>query len=72
MTILSDAYITEAEMRARRFSGAYTGTAGSLAADVIRLIAERKQLLAIIQSEGEGRTGEARCQSCACRGTSGA
>lgn len=69
--ILPDAYIIEAEMRARRFSGAWTGTSGTLAADVIRLIAERKRLLAIIQSEGEGRTGEARCPSCGDQGTSG-
>lgn len=31
-------YLREAEMRARKFSGAYTGTSGTLAADVIRLI----------------------------------
>jgi hypothetical protein len=37
---LSDAYLQEAEYRARRFSGAYTGTSGTLAADVMRLLAE--------------------------------
>jgi hypothetical protein len=37
---LSDAYLLEAEFRARAFSGAYTGTAGTLAADVLRLLAE--------------------------------
>lgn len=37
---LSDAYLLECEMRARRFSGAYTGTSGTLAADVLRLLAE--------------------------------
>lgn len=31
--------------RARRFSGAYTGTSGTLAADVIRLLRERLRLL---------------------------
>jgi hypothetical protein len=34
------------EHRARRFSGAYTGTSGTLAADVIRLLYERQRLLA--------------------------
>jgi len=33
---LSDAYLLEAEFRARAFSGAFTGTAGTLAADVLR------------------------------------
>ena len=37
---LTDAYLLEAEMRARKFSGAYTGTSGTLAADVQRLLAE--------------------------------
>ena len=37
---LSDAYLLEAEFRARAFSGAFTGTAGTLAADVLRLLAE--------------------------------
>lgn len=34
---LSDAYLLECELRARRFSGA---SSGSLAADVLRLLAE--------------------------------
>jgi hypothetical protein len=33
-------YLQQCEFRARRFSGAYTGTSGSLAADVLRLLAE--------------------------------
>jgi hypothetical protein len=33
------------EHRARRFQGAFTGTSGTLAADVIRLLAERARLL---------------------------
>ena len=33
------------EHRARRFSGAYTGTSGTLAGDVIRLLKERSRLL---------------------------
>lgn len=37
---LSDAYLLECEFRARAFSGAYTGTSGTLAADVLRLLAE--------------------------------
>ena len=37
---LTDAYLLEAEMRARQFSGAYTGTSGTLAADVLRLLEE--------------------------------
>jgi len=37
---LSDAYLLEAELRARQFSGAFTGTSGTLAADVLRLLAE--------------------------------
>ena len=45
---LMDAYLQECEYRARRFSGAYFGTAGALAADVIRLLAERRRLLAEI------------------------
>jgi len=36
--MLSDDYLRTAEHRARRFSGAYTGTSGTLAADVIRLL----------------------------------
>jgi hypothetical protein len=37
---LTDAYLAECEHRARRFSGAYTGTSGTLAADVMRLLFE--------------------------------
>lgn len=37
---LTDAYLLECEMRARKFSGAYTGTSGTLAADVLRLLSE--------------------------------
>jgi len=33
------------EHRARRFQGAWTGTSGTLAADVMRLLAERRRLL---------------------------
>lgn len=37
---LTDAYLQQAEWDARRFSGAYTGTSGTLAAHVMRLLAE--------------------------------
>jgi hypothetical protein len=40
MEKLSDAYLQQCEFDARRFSGAYTGTSGTLAAHVIRLLAE--------------------------------
>jgi hypothetical protein len=36
------------EHRARRFQGAYTGTSGTLAADVLRLLNERRRLLGVI------------------------
>ncbi len=41
---LSDAYLLEAEMDARRFQGAYTGTSGTLAAHVMRLLGEISRL----------------------------
>ena len=41
---LTDAYLAECEQRARCFSGAYTGTSGTLAADVIRLLYELRRL----------------------------
>ena len=37
---LTDAYLQQCEFDARQFSGAYTGTAGTLAAHVMRLLAE--------------------------------
>jgi hypothetical protein len=40
MEKLTDAYLQQAEFDARRFSGAYTGTSGTLAAHVLRLLAE--------------------------------
>jgi hypothetical protein len=43
--MLDAEYIAAAERRARRFSGAYTGTSGTLAADVIRLLADRRELM---------------------------
>ena len=37
---LTDAYLQQCEFDARRFSGAWTGTSGTLAAHVMRLLAE--------------------------------
>lgn len=39
------------EQDARRFQGAYTGTSGTLAAHVIRLLAERQQLAELVAIE---------------------
>lgn len=44
MTLPAD-YLADCEKRARRFMGQWTGTAGSLAADVIRLLKERSELM---------------------------
>ena len=41
---LTDAYLAQCEQDARRFSGAYTGTSGTLAAHVMRLLAEVRRL----------------------------
>jgi hypothetical protein len=41
---LTDEYLAEAEQRARRFSGAYTGTSGTLAADSLRMLGEVRRL----------------------------
>jgi hypothetical protein len=41
---LSDEYLVQAEQDARRFQGAYTGTSGTLAAHVMRLLAEVRRL----------------------------
>jgi len=53
---LPDAYLLECELRARKFSGAYTGTSGTLAADVLRLLAEISRL------KGEAAVQLARCE----------
>jgi len=53
---LPDAYLLECEMRARRFSGAFTGTSGTLAADVLRLLAEVSRL------KGEAAVQRARAE----------
>lgn len=50
---LDDAYITECEQRARQFSGAYTGTAGSLAAAVLHLLKERRGIMATLEEANQ-------------------
>jgi len=45
---LSDDYIAEARQRAYRYQGQWTGTAGSLAADVARLLIGRKKMQGFI------------------------
>lgn len=47
--------LAQMEHRARRFSGAYTGTSGTLAADVIRLLKERARLLRLLAEKQEPR-----------------
>ena len=41
---LTPDYLQQCEYRARKFAGAYTGTSGSLAADVLRLLSEVRRL----------------------------
>ena len=41
---LDDAYLQQCEWDARKFSGAWTGTSGTLAAHVMRLLAEVRRL----------------------------
>ena len=56
---LTDDYLKECEHRARRFSGAYTGTSGTLAADVMRLLAELSRVkgeIAVEQARREQTT----------------
>jgi hypothetical protein len=45
MTRLPADYLADAEKRARRFMGQWTGTSGALAADVIRILKERNAIL---------------------------
>lgn len=47
MTLPAD-YLIDIEHKARRFSGAYTGTSGTLAAGIIHLLNERKTMTATI------------------------
>jgi hypothetical protein len=52
---LADAYLAECEHRARRFSGAFTGTSGTLAAMVLTLLAEVRRLRVELAREHERR-----------------
>ncbi len=60
---LPDAYLLEAELRARKFSGAYTGTSGTLAADVLRLLKEVSRLKgeAAVQRARHGESAYYEC-----------
>ena len=51
---LTDDDLVRMEHRARRFQGAWTGTSGTLAADVMRLLAERLRLLELL-AEAQGK-----------------
>ena len=51
---LTEDDLVRMEHRARRFSGAWTGTSGTLAADVMRLLAERLRLLELL-AEAHGK-----------------
>lgn len=42
---LQPGYLIQCEHDARRFQGAYTGTSGTLAAHVLRLLKERQRLV---------------------------
>jgi hypothetical protein len=53
---LTDDDLVRMEHRARRFSGAWTGTSGTLAADVMRLLAERRRLLEELARVRESQT----------------
>ena len=48
---LPDAYLAQCEHDARQFSGAYTGTSGTLAAHVMRLLADRERLAEELAAE---------------------
>jgi hypothetical protein len=50
---LSDDYLADARQRAYRYQGQWTGTAGSLAADVARLLIERKKMQGTITDLNE-------------------
>jgi len=45
--MLSDRELASIEQEARRFAGAYTGTSGSLAGHIIRLLADRREILTL-------------------------
>lgn len=51
---LTEDDLVRMEHRARQFQGAWTGTSGTLAADVMRLLAERLRLLELL-AEQQGK-----------------
>lgn len=60
--MLDESYILEAERRARRFAGAYTGTSGTLAADVLRLLKERREFMTTLEEARHAASPLAGCQ----------
>jgi hypothetical protein len=48
MILMSEEYLEECEQRARAFSGAYTGTSGTLAAMVLHCVAEVRRLQTVL------------------------
>ena len=48
---LANAYLEQCEHDARRFSGAWTGTSGTLAAHVMRLLKDRERLAEELAAE---------------------
>lgn len=52
---LADEYLQQCEGRARQYQGQWTGTAGSLAADVMRLLWEVERLKVELAYKAEGR-----------------
>lgn len=59
---LENEYLAQCEIDARRFSGAYTGTSGTLAAHVMRLLAERERLVVRLAMLEERQASA--CPSC--------
>lgn len=53
---LTDSYLEECRMRANRYQGQWTGTAGSLAADVRRLMWEIDRLKVELAKRDERAT----------------
>lgn len=56
MLPLSDEYLKQCEYAARRFSGAYTGTSGSLAAMLLHCLDEIRTLRAELSKERDDST----------------
>jgi len=51
VTLLSDDYIAQANRDARRYQGQWTGTIGSMAAHVRRLIIEREEIMLMLEGK---------------------